>query len=94
MPGEAHVYFTAFSSGRKALFMFCVKYFTSITISFFQGIYNLKVLLLQYLTHKKRVLCPCSILKTNNQTNNKCLPKFVQTDNAFSSIKKAILGVA
>ena len=25
MPGEAHVYFTAFSSGRKALVMFCVK---------------------------------------------------------------------
>ena len=25
MPGEAHVYFTAFSSGRKALIMFCVK---------------------------------------------------------------------
>ena len=24
MPGEAHVYFTAFSSGRKALVMFCV----------------------------------------------------------------------
>ena len=24
MPGEAHVYFTAFSSGSKALVMFCV----------------------------------------------------------------------
>ena len=27
MPGEAHVYFTAFSSGRKSLVMSCVKYF-------------------------------------------------------------------
>ena len=26
-------------------------------------------------------------LETNNQTNNECLPKFVQTDNASSSIK-------
>ena len=26
----------------------------------------------------------------NNQTNNECLPKFVQTDNASSSIKTAI----
>ena len=34
MPGEAHVFFTAFSSGRKALVMFCVKKFASITISF------------------------------------------------------------
>ena len=25
MPGEAHVNFTAFSSGRKALVMFCIK---------------------------------------------------------------------
>ena len=34
MPGEGHVYFTAFSSGRKALVMFSVKYVASITISF------------------------------------------------------------
>ena len=32
-------------------------------------------------------LVPVFILETNNQTNNKCLPKFVQTDNASSSIK-------
>ena len=30
------------------------------------------------------------ILETNNQTNNKCLPKFVQMDNASSGIKTAI----
>ena len=35
---------------------------------------------------------PVFILETNNQTNNKCLPKFVQTDNASSSIKTAIEG--
>ena len=29
------------------------------------------------------------ILKTNNQTNNKYLPKFVQTDIAPSSIKRS-----
>ena len=34
-------------------------------------------------------LVPVFILETHNQTNNKCLPKFVQTDNAFSSIKAA-----
>ena len=28
-------------------------------------------------------------LETNNQTNNECLPKFVQTHNASSSIKTA-----
>ena len=32
-------------------------------------------------------LVPVFTLGTNNQTNNKCLPKFVQTDNASSSIK-------
>ena len=32
-------------------------------------------------------LVPVFILETNNQTNNECLPKFVQTDNASSSIK-------
>ena len=31
------------------------------------------------------------ILETKSQTNNKCLPKFVQTDNASSSIKKATI---
>ena len=36
-------------------------------------------------------LVPVFILQTHNQTNNKCLPKFVQTDNASSSIKKAII---
>ena len=35
-------------------------------------------------------LAPVFILETNNcQTNNKCLPKFVQTDNPSSSIKTA-----
>ena len=29
------------------------------------------------------------ILETNNQTSTKCLPKFVQMDNASSSIKTA-----
>ena len=33
---------------------------------------------------------PVFIPETNNHTNNKCLPKFVQTDNASSSIKTAI----
>ena len=36
-------------------------------------------------------LVPVFILETNNQTNNKCLAKLVQTDNASSSIKTAIL---
>ena len=35
-------------------------------------------------------LAPVITLKTNNQTNNECLPKFVQTHNASSSIKTAI----
>ena len=30
-------------------------------------------------------LVPVFILETNNQMNNKCLPKFIQTDNAFST---------
>ena len=30
------------------------------------------------------------ILETNNQTKNKCLPKFVHMDNAFSTIKTAV----
>ena len=34
-------------------------------------------------------LVPVFTLKTNNQTNKECLPKFVQTDNASSSIKTA-----
>ena len=34
-------------------------------------------------------LVPVFILETHNQTNNKCLPKFVQTDNASSNIKTA-----
>ena len=34
-------------------------------------------------------LVPVFTLKTNNQTNNECLPKFVQTHNASSSIKTA-----
>ena len=34
-------------------------------------------------------LVPIFILETHNQTNNECLPKFVQTDNAYSSIKTA-----
>ena len=32
-------------------------------------------------------LVPVFILKTHNETNYKCLPKFVQTDNA-SSVEK------
>ena len=35
-------------------------------------------------------LVPVFIHETYNQTNYKCLPKFVQTDNASSSIKTAI----
>ena len=34
-------------------------------------------------------LVPVFILETHNQMNNECLPKFVQTDNASSSIKTA-----
>ena len=34
-------------------------------------------------------LVPVFTLETNNHTNNECLPKFVQTDNASSSIKTA-----
>ena len=34
-------------------------------------------------------LLPSFILEKNNQTNNKCLPKFVHTDNASSRIKTA-----
>ena len=34
-------------------------------------------------------LVPVFILETHNPSNNKCLPKFVQTDNASSSIKTA-----
>ena len=34
-------------------------------------------------------LVPVFILQTNNQTNHKCLPKFVQTDNESSNIKTA-----
>ena len=32
---------------------------------------------------------PVFKLETNNKTNNECLPKFVQKDNASSSIKMA-----
>ena len=35
-------------------------------------------------------LVPVFMLETNNQTRNKYLPKFVQTDDASSSIKTAI----
>ena len=35
-------------------------------------------------------LVPVFTLETNNQTNNECLPKFVQTHNASSSVKTAI----
>ena len=35
-------------------------------------------------------IVPVFILETNNQTNNKCLPKFAQIDNASSSMKTAI----
>ena len=41
-------------------------------------------------TPSRRIrLVPVFILETNNQTNNECLPKFVLTDNASSSIKTA-----
>ena len=33
------------------------------------------------------LLTPVFTRETNNQTNNECLPKFVQTDNASSSVK-------
>ena len=36
-------------------------------------------------------LVPAFIPETYNPTNNECLPKFVQTDNASSSIKMAII---
>ena len=36
-------------------------------------------------------LVPVFTLETNNQTNNECLPKFIQTHNASSSIKTAIV---
>ena len=34
-------------------------------------------------------LVPVFILETDNQRNNKCLPKFIQEDNVSSSIKQA-----
>ena len=34
-------------------------------------------------------LVPVFTLETNNQTNNECLPKFLQTHNASSSVKTA-----
>ena len=39
----------------------------------------------------RRVMClvPVLILEMYNLTNYKCLPKFVRSDNASSSIKKA-----
>ena len=33
-------------------------------------------------------------LETNNQTNNECLPKFVEKDNASSSIKRWPMSLA
>ena len=36
-------------------------------------------------------LVPIFIPETHNQMNNECFPKFVQTDNASSSIKTAII---
>ena len=36
-----------------------------------------------------RLSVPVLTLERQNQTNNKCLPKFVQMDNASSSIKTA-----
>ena len=36
-------------------------------------------------------LVPVFTLETNNQTNNECLPKFVQRQNASSSIKTVIM---
>ena len=40
----------------------------------------------------RRMMClvPVFMLETNNQINNECLPKFVQTDNASSSVKTTI----
>ena len=38
-------------------------------------------------------LMPVFILEMYSQTNNKCLPKFVQLDNAPSSIKMTIEGL-
>ena len=34
-------------------------------------------------------LVPVFTLETNDQADNECLPKLVQTDNAYSSIKTA-----
>ena len=39
-------------------------------------------------------LVPVFTLETHNRTSYKCLPKFVQTDNASSSIKTAIVSRA
>ena len=39
-------------------------------------------------------LVPVFILETHNASNNRCLPKFVQTDNASSSIKTASLDIS
>ena len=36
-------------------------------------------------------LVPVFTLDTNNRTNNECLPKFVQTHNASSRIKAAVV---
>ena len=40
----------------------------------------------------RRIMCPVPVflLETYNQKNNECLRKFVQTDNASSSINTAI----
>ena len=37
---------------------------------------------------------PVFKLETNNQTNNECLPKFVEKDNASSSIKRWPMSLA
>ena len=41
----------------------------------------------------RRIMClvPVFTLETNNQTNNECLPKFVETHNASSNIKTTIV---
>ena len=38
-------------------------------------------------------LAPVFTLETNNQTYNECLPKFVQTHNASSTIKRPMLNL-
>ena len=57
--------------------------------NFWQRTGRRRIIRLDELSSVVRLL-PVFTLETNNQTNNECLPKFVQTHNASSSIKTAI----